>query len=942
MTRRHTLISRRGEQSAAPYAAAPNRREALMTLLAAASATMSACSRPREVIEPFADDPATYAQGLTERYATTLSLAGYGRGVVGLVRDGRPFKLEGNARHPASLGGTDVFTEAAVLDLFDPQRSQTPSSPEGPASWDAIARLLPQRLGSDGAGTVLLTGRITSPTVLATIARVQTRYPALRHVRYEPVNDDAAMAGAQLAFGRPVTLRPRFAEAEVVVCLDADPLGPGPDQVANAHGFAVRRKPELGPVARWYVFEPSMTLTGACADHRAPVRPELVRNVALVLSGAAGASAATIELPPDVMTLAKAAARDLSQHPGRVLVLAGRGQPPEVHALAAWVQHRLQAPIDPIAPVDPIPDPHDESLAGVAADLHAGRIHNLILLDCNPVYDAPAQLGFAQGLTAVPFTLHAGLYRDETGAAARWHVPLSHALESWGDARASDGTASLVQPLIRTLYDTRTSAQIVDLIGAPVGRDARDLVQDAWRGEARGDFTHWWRQALIEGVIAGTAAKSISLPAPRKVDLAPAHAGPALTLTLTPSSTVWDGSRAANAWLQECPDPLTKEVWGASLRIGRGDAERLGVGEGDVLRVSSEGRDVEAPAHIVSGQAPGVVTLPLGGGRQGESLLSHGVGANGHPLRKPLTWSVPGIQLKRTGARRPTPATPSDIKLVGELGALFPVLAPGQTRSGGRALPSLLPTKPPLPQREHAWAMVIDTSVCIGCNACVVACQAENNVPVIGPEEIAANRDMHWLRIDRYDTGTEIDPQPGFQPVPCMHCEAAPCEPVCPVEASVHDSEGLNVQVYNRCIGTRFCEANCPYKVRRFNFKDYAEPHVYPVDDARSIEAQRNPEVSVRARGVMEKCTYCVQRISAARRESEKTGAPIQDGAVKTACQQACPTNAIVFGDLNDPDSAVSRLRKSGRHYALLEDLGTRPRTTYLAKVRQPPRGGKA
>jgi molybdopterin-containing oxidoreductase family iron-sulfur binding subunit len=299
------------------------------------------------------------------------------------------------------------------------------------------------------------------------------------------------------------------------------------------------------------------------------------------------------------------------------------------------------------------------------------------------------------------------------------------------------------------------------------------------------------------------------------------------------------------------------------------------------------------------------------------------------------------VALTATGEHRPTPATPSDIRLEGELATLFPVLAPGEARPRGRPLPSLLPTEPPLRQRAHAWAMVIDTSVCIGCNACVVACQAENNIPVIGPEEIAANRDMHWLRVDRYDTGTEMDPRPGFQPVPCMHCEAAPCEPVCPVEASVHDSEGLNVQVYNRCIGTRFCEANCPYKVRRFNFKDYAEPHVYPVDDAASIQAQRNPEVSVRARGVMEKCTYCVQRVSAARRESETSGAPIQDGQVRTACQQACPTDAIVFGDLNDPGSEVCRLRKSGRHYVLLEDLGTRPRTTYLAKVRQPPRGGE-
>ncbi|HEX4195995.1 MAG TPA: 4Fe-4S dicluster domain-containing protein [Caulobacteraceae bacterium] len=920
-----------------------DRRQALQLLAAGAAAALASCGPPREQILPYAKaaEGEELTPGAVRRYATTLTLAGYGRGVVGRVVDGRPIKLEGNPAHPASLGGSDVFTEAAILDLYDPWRAQAAAGPAGVAAWSDFAEALGARLAGHeadhGAGLRLVTGRITGPSQLRLIKAIQARFPAMVWVRYEPLHDDAERQGTRLAYGRSLTPLPRFADADVILCLGADPLGPGPAQVAQARALIGRRRGGAS-MSRLYVAEPSLTLTGVAADHRRAAGPLVTRAIALELARRLGAPAQPGEASAETLAFAGAVADDLIAHKGRALVLVGPGQSAQMHALAAWTNHALAAPVDVIEPIDPHPDDHADSLARLDRDLAEGAVTSLIVLGANPVHDAPDGAVMARAIGRLPFSAALGLYDDETAGACRWRAPLSHALETWSDAVSPDGTASLAQPLIRPLYDSRGAEQALALMAGQPASDARDLVRATWQAGAAGDFEAEWRQALVAGVLTRGGAAKAAAPAPRWVDLAPIARSP-LILSLTPSASLWDGRYAANAWLQECPDPLTKEVWGRSLRLAPGDARTFGIAEGDRVRLSLGDRSCEAVAAIVASQAPGIATLPLGGGRTRAGPIGSGLGGNPAPLRgRDLRFSLEDMRLERLGPGKDPPVTQNANRLDGDTGQLLPTmtlaaLAAHAKPADDEAPPSLLTTPP---RGEHAWAMVIDAAACIGCNACIVACQAENNIPVIGPEEIAVGRDMHWLRVDRYDQGPATAPDAGFLPIPCMQCEHAPCEPVCPVEASVHDGEGLNDQVYNRCVGTRFCQANCPYKVRRFNYRDYAAGAPWGDLDVTALKAQRNPEVSVRGRGVMEKCTYCVQRIAAGRAESARTGQPIADGAVKTACQVACPTEAISFGDLQDGGAQVAALRRDPRHYVLLNELGTRPRTTYLARVRNP------
>jgi len=902
------------------------RREVLRLIAAGAAASLAGCSKPDQPIVPAVADRDGDRAGKVRRYATTHTLAGYGRGVTALVVDGRPIKLEGAAAHPASRGATDLFAETAILDLYDPQRLRAPSGPTGIGGWSMLERVLVSRLaGTAGDGAVLLTGRQTSPTQLARIAEARTRMPGLRHIRAEPIDDDRECQGAAKAFGRVLTMRPRLRDADVLVLLDADPLGPGPDQIAFARDWADRRR-ATGPAQRMYVLEPSPTQSGVCADRRAALHPALIPDVLRKLAGALGAGeAGGVDLPPEAAALVNAIVRDLGKSQGRAIVMVGRGQSAESHALAAWLNHRLAAPVDWIVPVDPEPAGHGDSLAGLAHDMAAGRVSTLIVLDANPVLHAPPALGFTHALGRVPVSVAFAAFPDETAMAVQWCAPLAHALESWGDARAPDGTASLVQPLVKPIFGGRSALEALDMIDAAGPRTSpHDRVRAQWNAT---DDAHW-RDLLVAGVIAGSAAVPVDPGAPKLVMPAPGRVTAGFVVTLPPSTTLWDGRGATNAWAQECPDPITREVWGAALRISPGDAQRLGVTDADVVSFAG----LSAPVKIVAGQADGVATLPLGHGRTaGGPIASEpgtlGPGTDGFRLRGPdAGWVSAPVNFVATGARVHTPRNQVDFGLDGDVDALFPVLTPGAAMPRHQPAPSLLPeTKP---SGTPQWAMVIDTSSCIGCNACVVSCQAENNIPAIGPEQIGKGRDMHWLCIDRY----EHEAGGGYQPVPCMQCEDAPCEPVCPVAAPVHNAEGLNLQVYNRCIGTRTCQANCPYKVRRFNFLDYAGADLWGDLDPAPVTAQRNPEVTVRSRGVMEKCTYCVQRIETAKHEADATGQPLVTPV--TACQSACPTQAIRFGNLADAASDVATLRHDPRHYALLEELGTKPRTTYLAKVR--------
>jgi molybdopterin-containing oxidoreductase family iron-sulfur binding subunit len=692
---------------------------------------------------------------------------------------------------------------------------------------------------------------------------------------------------------------------------------------------------------RLYAVESMWRLTGANADQRLALAPHLIRNVALAVANRLGASLPSGDLPEHAKGFAEAVGNDLKAHGGRAIVLAGEGLPPEVHALCHWINAQLKAPIDFIAPVDPSEDAHMESLRALADDLAQGRVQTLLILDSNPAYAAPGELGLAEAIGKVPFSAHLGLYDDETGMRCQWHLPLSHTLESWSDLRALDGTASIVQPLIRPLYDTRSTHEVIGLLQGHLSTSAYQLVRGTWQSHAaNGDFESTWRRWLHDGVIAGTAEAHVTPPPAKRPDIAPADASSGLTLAIARDPSIWDGRFGNNAWLQECPKPITKQVWGNALHISPKDAAAHHLHDGDVVTLSRGSAHVVALLHIQEGQAEGVLAATLGYGRDRAGAIGNGIGFNVYPLQTlDAPWTTSGIAIVPTGQGGEMLTTQHYFKLDAEEHDILRSLARvdlSHAEAGasdkGPNLPTLLPQ---YDYDSYKWAMVIDTTLCIGCNACVIACQSENNVPVVGPGEIGMGRDMHWLRVDTYFVNGEGNP-PGFQPVPCMHCEHAPCEPVCPVAASVHDSEGLNVQVYNRCIGTRFCESNCPYKVRRFNFFGYANDQAYANLGETVVQAHFNPDVTVRDRGVMEKCTYCVQRISAARREAEKSDRPIEDGEVVTACQQACPTRAIVFGDLNNKDAAIHKLRDEPHHYALLEHLGTRPRTTYLARLNNP------
>ncbi|MBR0650196.1 4Fe-4S dicluster domain-containing protein [Roseomonas terrae] len=854
-------------------------------------------------------------------YASVLDLEGLGRGVLVRTRGGHAVKIEGNPQHPASLGATDIFAEAAVLSLHDPERSQRirhDGAPQMPRQLNAALAAARDALPPDGAGLRLLTGPLASPTLARLIGEVLNLYPGARWHRCDPLADDAALDGSLAAFGRPVAVLPDLARARAVLCLGADPLGPGPAQLRQARDWSVARRNgrAAGALPHLFVAEASPSLTGARADRRIPLHPAEAESFARAV-------AATLGVPGLASSGSHAAAAGVAEalrSAGQAgLVLAGRGQSPAVHALAHAMNHTLGAAGTALrltAPPMARPERMTASLAALVADMVAGQVTHLLILGSNPVQEAPAALGFADALRRVGVTLHAGLWFDETAQRCHWHVPLRHPLEAWGDSRAFDGTPAIRQPVTRPLVEVayEEASLLSALLGTPL--TARAAVTATWRdvwGEE--SFESRWAEALETGT-AGGPAPAIAPPLDPGWDRPGRPPSTGLTAIFAPDPGLRED--AQNAWLQEMPRPMTGIAWGNAALFDPQTAERLALSPGDEVELILDGRRVLAACWPTPGQAPGCVTLPLGGGRAAAGAVGSERGFDANLLRPADgAWLAGGLEVRPTGRRAALVATAPPHRPDGS-GAVPRLRA-------GEELPPITPQAslhPSWPQPGRAWAMVIDVDACIGCNACAVACQAENNVPVVGPAELARGRGMHWLRIDRHDHPQA--PAASFQPVPCMHCEKAPCEPVCPVNATVHDNEGLNVMVHARCIGTRTCSNNCPYKVRRFNWND----HRPSLDTAR-----RNVEVPLRPRGVMEKCTYCSHRISAARSAAAVEGRALRDGEIETACQRACPTQAITFGDLNADDSAVAAQRRDGRSYALLEHLGTRPRTTYLAPV---------
>jgi MoCo/4Fe-4S cofactor protein with predicted Tat translocation signal len=933
-------------QLADGMASALDRRRFLQ--LAAASLILGGLSgcgpeQSPEDIVPNVVDPVGSVEGEPSFFTSASLLGGYATGVLVEHRLGRPMKVEGNPDHPASLGATDLFAQAAILDLYDPDRAQAVTYAGRIRTWAAFISALDDKRAAwraaKGKGLRVLTGAITSPSFAAQMKALAAIYPEMDWHVWEPVNRDAVRAGAALAFGRPLELVPHLDRAQTVLAVDSDLLSSAPGHLRFSRDFAARRRATGGnAMLRLYAIESTPTLTGAAADHRFPVRPGEVHALLwglaeLVGAIPPGASTGSATAPPWLAPIAK----DLLRNHGRALVHVGPEQSADIHALSHLVNRAIGATGATASFIDPAhatAEDHGSSIGRLTRDMHAGEVQSLIILAGNPVFTAPADLGFAEALRRVPFTAYWGLYADETAAACQWHVPATHLFEAWGDARAFDGTASIIQPQIKPLYNGRSAHELVMALQGEARPEMLAPIRDFWRAELQrrqtGDFARAWTEALRRGVVSGTAASPV-IPTPQPFQPQPPKSSAGLAVIFRPDPQVWDGSFANNGWLQELPRPLTKLSWDNAALIAPATAERLDLANGDIVVIRAEGRSARVPVWLLPGQASDCITLHLGQGRTVVGRAGLGVGSDVYTLRGSRSpWLQEAVELTKTGERRALATTQHHHAMAGH--DIVRVGTRQQFEKDPHFLHGANPGETLYPAYEYpgtAWGMQIDLNACLGCGICALACQAENNVPVVGKEEVMRGREMHWLRVDRYYQGGLDAPGTLFQPVLCMHCENAPCEVVCPVQATNHDHEGLNVMVYNRCVGTRFCSNNCPYKVRRFNFFAYAE------EEARPAEA-RNPDVTVRSRGVMEKCTYCLQRISAARIAADRENRAVRDGEVVTACQAACPTQAIVFGDLHDPNSAVSKRKASPLDYPLLAELNTRPRTTYGARLRNP------
>ncbi|MEB2284716.1 MAG: molybdopterin oxidoreductase [Polyangiaceae bacterium UTPRO1] len=944
------MLTRELPRQAAHLLDAVDRRQFLQLMGASlALAGVSACTRqPTELIMPYVKAPEEIVPGRPLFFATAMPLGGVGTGLLVESHMGRPTKVEGNPEHPSSRGATSAFAQASILGLYDPDRSQTVTSAGEIRTWDAFAAALEKALepeqGKGGAGLRILTETISSPTLAAQLQALRTAYPQARWHQWDPVASDGARLGARMAFGEDADVQYQFAAADVVLALDADVLASGRDHVRHLRDFAGRRKPGPG-MNRLYAVESTPTPTGARADHRLAVRGSDVEAIAWALAAALGA----VPQAPEGAAAAHAAwvqavAKDLGAHRGSGIVVAGDHQPPVVHALAHAMNAALGNAGKTVVYTDPViaePVATLASLRDLVADMDAGKVAVLLILGSNPVATAPVDLRFAERLEKVPFRAHLGLYEDETAEISHWHVPEAHYLESWSDVRAADGTVTIVQPLIAPLYDGRTAHEVI-AVAAGKPQSPFDLVRAEWKPKAGADFERWWRTALHDGMIAGTA-----LP-PKTPALRTDWVGTALTehakieeakgleVVFRLDAGVLDGRFANNGWLQEVPKPLTKLTWDNAALVSPATAKRLGVVSGDVVEIAVGDGAVDMPVWVLPGQPDESVTLNLGYGRRRAGRVGDGVGVDVTPIRtSAAAWIALGAGVRRTSTRYLLASTQEHDRMEGRHLIREATLAeyvhePEFAQHVEHQPGDDMNLYPPYPYEGSAWGMTIDLATCVGCNACILACNAENNIPVVGKDQVSRGREMHWLRIDRYFEGEAESPTIHHQPVLCMQCEQAPCEVVCPVNATVHSSEGLNDMVYNRCVGTKYCSNNCPYKVRRFNFYKYQDW------TTESLKLARNPDVTVRAYGVMEKCTYCVQRISQARIAARREDRPVRDGEVVTACAQACPADAIVFGDINDRESRVAKTKADARNYALLGELNTRPRTTYLASVRNP------
>ena len=975
-----------------------NRRNFLKLMGASlAFAGITACTKqPREAIVPYVRQPEDFVPGLPLYYATAMQMGGVGTGLLVTSYLGRPTKVDGNPDHPGSLGASDYFQQASILTMYDPDRGQAVTNRGQISSWIsfqaalAVAREL--ALTKNGDGLRILTETITSPTLTSQIQGILKEMPSAKWHGYEPCGRHNAYRGGVLAFGKPVNTIYHFDQADVIVSLDSDFLACRPGNLLYARQFADKRRvltnvthtpqpkedwqegyqdgpiparpnqsaaysPEnTGPVVlppqvqaqgmppeqttqnRLYVVEPAPTPTGSMADHRFVVRASEVEAVAWDLAAAVGVSGAA---STGKLKEAAAIAKDLAAHKGACVVVAGDHQSPTVHALA----HAINAALGNVGKtvtyteaIEGNPADQIDSLRELVADMNAGKVDTLLILEGNPVYSAPADLDFAGALKKVATRAYVGLFPDETSDQCNWYVPSAHYLESWSDVRGFDGTVSFVQPLIAPLYGGKTAHEVISTLAGEPGKLPYDIVRAYWQAQSKApSFDIFWSKALHDGVVPNTALAAINVT-PKTPPAAPPKTGSGLEVMFRPDPTIWDGSFSNNGWLQELPKPANKMTWDNAVWISPSLAEQTNLNTEDVVELKYQGRTVTGPVWIMPGHADNAVTIHLGFGRTRAGQVGNDVGFNAYLLRtstEPDSGS--GLEMRKVGSGHTFATTQHTQTMEGTAPVRSTTLEEYKKKpqfveltEEDKPLPNYLSLYPDYRYQGYKWGMTIDLNACVGCSSCVSACQAENNIAVVGKLEVTRGRHMNWIRVDRYFKGNWDNPELYYQPVTCMQCENAPCELVCPVAATVHSGDGLNQMVYNRCVGTRYCSNNCPYKVRRFNFLLYSDWNT------QSLYGLRNPNVTVRSRGVMEKCTYCVQRINAAKIQSEKENRRIADGEIVPACVQACPTQAIAFGDINDPKSRVAQLKAQARNYSLLEELNTRPRTTYLGRLRNP------
>jgi len=951
-----------------------------------ALAGFASCRKPVQKILPFSRQPEDKVLGVPDYYATSMPFQDTVTGLLIENNEGRPSKAEGNTEHPASRGNTSIYHQAAILGMYDPDRSRHPRRNGEQASYSDFVEFAATHFAETDRNILVISEATSSPTYIRLKREFQNRFTNTRWVTFEPFGDDNRLEGANIAFGQRLRTVHHFDEADVVVSFDDDFMTPSQNKnsVEAARLLTSARKVQStdDEMNRLYSIENNYSITGSFADHRLRLKSSeieamvfaLANRLSAELDGLSAYSNHTNAMSTHdwIQTLAD----ELLANRGGSIVTAGAEHSVAVHATVAAINQAL-GNIGSTVTLHELPFGDDENnryaFSEAIEQANSGQFDTIVIIGANPAFTAPADLRFDEAISSVETKIHLSDYVDETSALCDWHLNRAHFLEAWGDGRSYTGERSIIQPQIRPLFDGVSEIEVLHTILTGEAGSGYDLVQETWQESISGNFTRGWEQILHDGIESDTGFSdvNVSLQSGFSSAISPllqTNITDDLEITIKPDPTLFDGRYANNSWLQELPDPMTKITWDNVALMSPSTAEALGLpteqsfksNDVPVVRISTGDQSVEIAAWVQPGHADNSITLYAGYGRQNIGRVADGVGVNVYPLRTTGASLYRSAEVSATGQDYEIACVQDHNSIEGRdmvraatldeyrenpdfstYESVHGYKVPGikeAKKAGDDKGPISLFSEQYGPDYQPQWGMAIDLNSCFGCGVCTIACQAENNIPVVGKREVGRRRIMHWIRTDRYYEGDADNPGVYHQPVPCMHCELAPCEQVCPVAATVHSEDGMNQMTYNRCIGTRYCANNCPFKVRRFNFFNYSKEYLTTGDDPEIIQMAMNPEVTIRFRGVMEKCSYCVQRVNRAKIETrKKTGSrKPPDGTVQTACQQACPADAITFGDLTDRDSVVSQHKMNERNYVMLEEINVRPRTSYLAKLSNP------